>query len=284
MPIDYQTLLGTTLADVPVSYEEQDVMLYAIGVGLGADPLDRSELRFVSELDGLQTLPTFASMVVPDTIVAESGVDLTNMLHRSQSLDIFRPLPVAANLLANQRVVSVADRGKKLGAEIELDTELRLARDDTVICHATSRVIARSDGGFGGDPPQKRIRHRMPNREPDLVCDLPTRPDQALLFRLTGDFNPLHADPETARKAGFDRPILHGRCTHGIACHAILKTVCDYDFTLIAGFDVRFSSPVYPGDVITTEMWQDGNVISFHCKVHERGAIVINGGRCTLKG
>lgn len=283
MPIDPKTLLDTTLADVAVSYDQKDVMLYAVGVGLGRDPLDVSELPYVSEHAGLQTLPTFASMIIPETLVAQSGVDLANILHRSQSLEIFRPLPASGKLLANQRVLAVIDRGKEFGAELELETELRLQRDDTVVCHGTSRIIARGDGGFGGDPAPKRPRHRMPNRDPDLVCDLPTRPDQALVFRLAGDFNPLHADPGTARKAGFDRPILHGRCTHGIACHAILKTVCDYDFTLIKGFDVRFSSPVYPGDIVTTEMWQDGNIISFRCKVHERGAVVINGGRCTLR-
>jgi acyl dehydratase len=282
MPIDHQTLLATELTDVPVSYTEQHVMLYALGVGLGSDPLDQSELAYVSEHAGLRTLPTFASMVIPETILAGSGCDMTQILHRSQSLQIFRPLPAAGELLVNQHVASVSDRGAGLGAEIELDTELRLARDDTVVCQATSRIVARGDGGFGGPAAERRPRHRMPNREPDLVCDLPTRPDQALLFRLCGDFNPLHADPAAASAAGFERPILHGRCTHGIACHAVLKTVCDYDFTLIAGFDVRFSAPVFPGDTITTEMWQDGNVVSFRCRVRDRDAVVINGGRCTL--
>jgi acyl dehydratase len=115
-----------------------------------------------------------------------------------------------------------------------------------------------------------------------LSCDIATRPDQALLFRLSGDLNPLHADPEFARLAGFHAPILHGRCTTGIACHAILKTICDYDFTLIEGFDVRFTSPVFPGDVVTTEMWQDRNVVSFRCSVRSRGATVLNNGCCTL--
>ena len=123
----------------------------------------------------------------------------------------------------------------------------------------------------------------MPDREPDLVCDLSTRPDQALLFRLSGDFNPLHVDPATAQQAGFERPILHGRCTFGIACHAVLKTVCNYDFTLIREIAGRFSSPVYPGDVITTEMWQDGNVVSFCCRVLSRNVTVINNGCCTLQ-
>ena len=282
MPIDHESLQATVLTDLPVSYGEQDVMLYALGIGLGSNPLDAGELSYVSERAGLRTLPTMASMIIPDTIVAQSGVDMRQILHRSQSLEIFRPLPSSANLLLNQRVVSVSDRGAGGGAEIELETELRRARDDSVVCTAGSRVIARGDGGFGGPAPPVRSRHRMPNREPDLVCDLPTRPDQALLFRLSGDLNPLHVDPEFARQAGFDAPILHGRCTYGIACHAILKTVCNYDFTLIGSLDVRFSAPVYPGDVITTEMWQEGNVISFRCRVNERNVVVLNNGICTL--
>ena len=115
-----------------------------------------------------------------------------------------------------------------------------------------------------------------------MSCDIATRRDQALLFRLSGDLNPLHSDPVIARSAGFDQPIMHGRCTAGIACRAILKTICDYDFTLVSGFDVRFSAPVYPGDVLTTEMWQDRNVVSFRCVVKKRKVVVINNGKCTL--
>ena len=112
--------------------------------------------------------------------------------------------------------------------------------------------------------------------------DLPVRPDQALLYRLCGDRNPLHADPAVAAKAGFDRPILHGLCTYGIACRAILKTICDYDFTLITGFDARFTAPVFPGDLLTTDMWQDRNVVAFRCHVKARESVVIDNGKCTL--
>jgi acyl dehydratase len=110
------------------------------------------------------------------------------------------------------------------------------------------------------------------------------RPDQALIYRLSGDRNPLHVDPQVAGAAGFDKPILHGLCTYGIACRAILKTICDYDFTLITGFDARFSAPVMPGDLLTTEMWQERNVVSFRCTVKARDVIVIKNGKCTLSG
>ena len=257
-------------------------MLYALGVGLGSDPLSASELPFVTEHAGLKTLPAMASMLIPEGIMKSSGCDLTQLLHRAESLQFLRPLPASADLVAGQRVLSVADRGAGVGAEVELETELRRAGDDTLICTVGTRVIARADGGFGGSPPPVRSRHRMPNRVADMTCEISTRPDQALLFRLAGDFNPLHSHPESAKTAGFDRPILHGRCTFGIACHAILQTVCDYDFTLITGFEARFSSPVFPGDRILTEMWQDGNVLSFRCRVPDRNAVVLNNGKCTL--
>ena len=116
-----------------------------------------------------------------------------------------------------------------------------------------------------------------------MSCDIETRSDQALFYRLTGDRNPLHADPQAARAVGFDRPILHGLCTFGVACNAILQTICDYDHTLIEGFEARFSAPVMPGDTITTDMWQDGNIVSFQCKARERGGVVLRNGKCTLR-
>jgi len=282
MAIDYDTLMDAAHTDIPVSYVEKDAVLYALGVGFGNDPNDAAELPFVFEQRGPHTVPTFASMLSPDVFLQESGCDLRHVLHTTQALELYRPLPPAGNFLVNQKVIGVYDRGTGKGVEIEAESELRRRSDDTVICTLSSGLIARADGGFGGPPPAVRDRHVPPDREADLVCDLPTRPDQALLFRLSGDFNPLHVDPLAARAAGFLSPILHGRCTYGIACHAVLKTVCDYDFTLITGFDVRFSAPVIPGDLLTTEMWQDRNIVSFRCTVKARDVVVINNGKCTL--
>jgi acyl dehydratase len=284
MPIDYDALLATSVSDEPFEYTEKDTMLYAIGVGFGSDPLDHCELPYVAETRALRTVPSMASMLLSSDLLDDCGWDRGKVLHGEQRLELYRPLPPAANLLANHRVVAVYDRGARLGAEILLESEARLTRDDTVVFSLGSTLIARGDGDFGGPQDAGPLPHQVPKREPDLSCNLATRPDQALLFRLTGDFDPLHSDPAYARRAGFDAPILHGRCTYGIACHAILKTICDYDFTLIAGFDVRFSSPVYPGDVITTEMWQDRNIVSFRCRVNERDVIVIDNGKCTLVG
>jgi len=282
MTIDYKGLLASRFDDHMVSYSARDSVLYSLGVGFGRDPVDSDELRYVYEHFGPSTLPTYATMLVPDTLLKQSGVELRQLLHRAQTLTMHRPLPAAGRLRVTQQIVGIFDRGAGKGADIDIETSLALARDDTPVSVLLSRVIARADGGFDGPAPKPWQRHPIPARPADLSCDLTTRPDQALLFRLSGDFNPLHVDPALAREAGFSQPLLHGRCTFGIACHAILKTVCDYDFTLIQGFEARFSAPVYPGDVVTTEMWQDRNVVSFRCHVAARNSTVINNGKCAL--
>ena len=282
MPIDYENLMSVAVSNVPCHYTRKDVMLYALGVGFGNDPLSQSELSYVAGERALRTVPTMASMLVSDDILKDHGLNHTMVLHGEQFLDLYRPLPPAAELLINHRVTSVDDLGTKLGARIAIETEARIERDDTVLFNLRSTLMARGDGGFGGPKGSGPTPHELPTREPDLRCELPTRPDQALLFRLCGDDNPLHFDPAFARRAGFDRPILHGRCTFGIACRAVLQTICDYDFTLIAGFNARFSAPVYPGDIISTEMWQERNIVSFRCTVDARGVTVLDNGKCTL--
>ena len=282
MPLNYDALMGTRMADKPTHYGDKDGMLYALGVGFGSDPMDENELPYVFENRSQKVVPTMASVLTPGDLLSDCGWDYSLMVLGEQKLELFRPLPAKGRLLTDSRVVSVFDKGPDIGAVIAVESEVRLAKDDTALFTVGSTVIARGDGGFGGPTGKGPEPHKLPNREPDMNCDLETRADQALLFRLCRDRNPLHADPSLARQAGFERPILHGLCTYGIACRAILKTICDYDFTLISGFNVRFTAPVYPGETITTEMWQDRNVVSFRCRVKERDTIVIDNGMCTL--
>ena len=250
---------------------------------MGRNPVDLKELPYVYEQGPVfKTMPTLASVLVPDMFPPGLGWDFGQVLHSEQRMTLYRPLPPSADLLINKRVVDAFDWGPRKGALILFEAEGRLAADDTVMFTLGCTVMARGDGGFGGPSGTGPRPHRAPRREPDLSCDIETREDQALLFRLTGDRNPLHADPAKAAKAGFDVPILHGMCSYGIACRAILQTICDYDFTLIEGFEARFTSPVFPGDVITTDMWQDGNVVSFRCTVKDRDTIVLRNGKCTL--
>jgi acyl dehydratase len=282
MPLEYESLLATAVEDRPVSYTDRDAMLYALGVGFCSSPGDMKELPYAFESTALKTVPTFASMLPPADFLADSGWNAARVLLVGLRLDLYRPLPASADLLVNRRVVDVHDRGREHGAMIVVQSEVRLAKDDTALCTLGSTLIARGDGGIGGPRGVPPERHKLPARLPDLSCTSATRPDQALLFRLSGDRNPLHVRPEAAREAGFPRPLLHGRCTYGIACRAILNTICDYDHTLITGFDARFSAPVYPGDTLTTDMWQDRNIVSFRCSVKARNSIVLSNGKCTL--
>ena len=284
MPIDYDNVMSKVETDLPFSYTDSDTMLYALSIGMGRNPLDSKELPFVYEQgEPLRTVPTLATVLVPEVFPVGLGWDYTQILHSEQRLKLFRPLPPAADLLINKRVVDVFDRGVKHGAMFLLEAEGRLASDDTLLFNMGCTVMARGDGGFGGPRGKGPPPHRPPRREPDLTCDIETRPDQALLYRLTGDRNPLHAEPARAQALGFERPIMHGLCTFGVACRAVLKTICDYDFGLIEQFDARFSSPVLPGDTITTDMWQDGNVVSFTCSVRDRGVEVLRNGQCVLR-
>lgn len=283
MALNYDELMSTVQTDLPFSYTDADTMLYALSIGMGNDPLNLRELPYVYEQgEPLKTVPTLATVLVPEMFPVGLGWDYSQILHSEQRMRLYRPLPAAADLLINKRVVDAFDRGPKLGALILLEAEGRLASDDTVLFTMGCTIVARGDGGFGGPKGKGIPPYRPPRREPDLSCDITTRQDQALLYRLTGDRNPLHADPAAARAVGFDRPILHGLCTFGVACKAVLQTICDYDYTLVREFDARFSTPVLPGDTITTDMWQEGNVVSFVCSVKEREAVVLRNGKCTL--
>jgi len=283
MTLNYEDLMATAVENLRLSYGDTETMLYAQSIGFGHDPLSQKELPYVYEQGRpLCTVPSMASVLVPDMFPPDLGWNFTQVLHAEQRLQLHRPLPAAADLFVNKRIVDVFDRGPSRGAMILFEADGRLAKDDTAIFSLGMTVVARGDGGFGGVPGSAPPPHRAPRREPDLSCETGTRVDQALLFRLNGDRNPLHADPRTASEAGFQVPILHGLCTYGIACRAILQTICDYDYTLIEAFDARFSAPVMPGDTIRTDMWQDGNIVSFRCGVVERGVVVLRNGKCTL--
>ncbi|HEX4156884.1 MAG TPA: MaoC/PaaZ C-terminal domain-containing protein [Rhizomicrobium sp.] len=281
MPINYDEVMQLSASDVPFSYKDRETMLYALGIGFGRDPLNVAELPFVYE-NGLRTVPTLSTVVTwGSAILGRTGINYLMVLHGEQRLTMFRPLPIAAELLVDERIAGVYDKGEK-GAIIILEKTLKLKGTGEKLCTLAATTVARGDGGFRGPREGAPEPHPIPSRTPDLIHDCDTRPDQALLYALSGDRNPLHRDPNVARLAGFPRPILHGLCTYGTACRAIISTVCEYDADRIAGFDARFSAPVFPGETIATEMWTDGSVVSFRSKVKERDVVVINNGKCTL--
>jgi len=284
MPIDYDQLINWKIPEVEQRYTKRDTILYALGVGLGADPCDANQLKFVYE-QNLQALPTMAIVLgYPGPWYAhpDTGITRSHVVHGEQSFAIRQPLPAEGAIVGLTKIAGVIDKGKDKGALVITECTVRDKASGDTLCTLTSTSFCRADGGFGGPSGPVKPVHPIPDTPPDAVCDLPTLPQAALIYRLSGDYNPLHADPAYARKAGFRMPILHGRCTFSVAGHAILKTCCGYDparFRTMAG---RFSSPVYPGETIRTEIWRDGNIVSFRSSVPARGVTVLNNGRAEI--
>jgi acyl dehydratase len=278
-----EELMSIRVEGARFSYGDRETMLYALGVGMGRDPLDENELPFVFESGkGPKTIATMAAVLTQFTALRNSGIDYTKVLHAEQRLKLHKPLPPAADIIADYGVVSVVDKGPSKGLLIYTETRVRDVLDGQPLFTTGGTIMARGDGGIGSSGRTPPLPHPIPDRAPDHVEVLQTRPDQALLYRLNGDRNPLHSSPTRARKAGFDRPILHGLCTYGIACRAVLAGICGFDHTRIGRFDVRFSAPVFPGERVATELWRDADTISFRCRVPERDIIAIDNGFCTL--
>ena len=283
MAIDYDKIMSLETKNQKFSYSDRETMLYGLGVGFGKDPLNNEELKFVYERD-LKTAPSMATVISWGAgNMRESGINYLLVLHGEQRLKMYEPLPYAADILVDSSVKGVFDKGKEKGALIITETDIKLKENEKLLCTLSSTTFARGDGGFGGPSDGAPEPHQIPDRKPDDEFFADTEPNQALIYRLSGDRNPLHSDPEIAKAAGFDAPILHGLCTYGTACRTIISNVCNYDSTLIEEFNVRFSSPVYPGEKISTEIWQDDNVISFRCWVRDRNVMVLNNGKCVLK-
>ena len=281
MAIDYQRLKNWPFQDVEHKYTAKDTMLYALGLGLGADPSDGDQLRFVYE-DGLRALPTMAVVLAYSGFWAknpETGIDWKRVLHGEQGLVIHKPLPPAGTVIGRQAIDEIVDKGAGKGALLYSRRDIRDKETGELIASLASTSFLRGDGGFGGPSGPTRPAHALPERAPDQVCDIATLPQAALIYRLSGDFNPLHADPEVAKAAGFPRPILHGLCTFGVAGHALLRTLCGYDPARLKRMQVRFSAPVFPGETVRTEIWREGEGrFGFRCRVIERDIVAINNG------
>ncbi len=282
MALDYDKLMSLKRSGDRFSYTDRETMLYAIGIGMSRDPYDESELAYTFERTKLKTVASMATVLQRVPLLKDCGYDYTKVVHGEQRLMLERPLEPEGDISVDSRVVSAFDKGPGKGAIINTELVARDAASGEKLYTLVSTTFARGDGGFGGPAGSGPEPHRLPDRKPDLTAAAETRLDQALLYRLNGDRNPLHADPELAKRVGFPVPILHGLCTYGTACRTVLREVCKYDHTRIRGFDVRFSSPVYPGETILTDMWVDGAVVSFRCRLKERDVTVINNGRCTL--
>jgi acyl dehydratase len=293
MPIYYPDILEQGNHPRTFSYTDKDVMLYALGVGLGADPMNETELGFVYER-GLKVVPTAATVLAstngrPDSEPLphrpghrESSINFLMVVHGEQKVKLHRPLPSSGTFTASTRTVGAFDKGESKGAVLVNET---VWTDETgaKVATLTGSTFARADGGFGGPSEGAPEPHMAPDRTPDLTVELTTRPDQALLYRLNGDRNPLHADPESAQRSGFPRPILHGLCTFGLTCRAVLQAITDYDPEPILSHQVRFSAPVFPGETLSVDLWRDGKAISFEARIAARNVTVIKNGLCVLR-
>lgn len=268
----------TTVTD----YTVRDTMLYALGVGAGIDDPGGPEARLLTYAEtGLQALPTMASVLGhPGFYMRDPrfGLAWKQILHGEQDIRIHRALPAAGRIRGVLAIEAIHDRGADRGAVVIARRELY---DDVAGDHiATVRItsLLRGDGGQGGliEPPSSRPP--PPSRDPDLSLMLPTRIDQALIYRLSGDYNPLHVDPDVAAEVGFDRPILHGLCTYGIAARALIELLCPGRPDRLVSIAARFSRPVYPGDSIRTEVWREAGGFAFRALASERGVAVLDRG------
>lgn len=273
MTFDPEAIMSMPPLVTRQSVTPKDVMLYALGVGA-------TELPFVYE-EGLQVLPTMAVvMTYPGFFWREPqyGVNWQKILHGETSVTLHAPLPVEGELVGATTLGPFFDKGAEKGAVVYQTREIHDA-GGTHIATVRNTTFLRGNGGFGGSSEGQREPHPIPSRAPDIIETLTTREDQALIYRLSGDYNPLHIDPEVAQGSGFERPILHGLATYGVAGRALLKALADNDPARIRRIDARFSSPVFPGETIETSVWREGNgQAAFRCRVVERDKIVLNNG------
>jgi acyl dehydratase len=278
----YPEILSIDPAPGTFTYDADYTILYALGLGLGAQP---DELPFVYERH-LKAMPTMAVMMAQGSgdIIEQGGIDYTRIVHGEQRLTIHQPLPATGTMASASRCLGVIDKGKEKGALVAIENTVRDAASGTLHATALMTLFCRGDGGFGGPTDGELPVHAIPDRPHDLEVSIQTLPQQAAIYRLSGDRNPLHIDPDMATRVGFPRPILHGLCTYGVAARAIMRACCDNDPARIERFDVRFSAPVFPGEAITSRIWRDGDRLSFECVIAERGVTVIRGGLCLLRG
>ena len=269
------------------AFTQKDVMLYALGLGLGADDAD---LPFVYEKD-LLVLPTFGGVLgYPGFWIKEHpqlGIDWRKVLNGEQSIRLHRPLPAEGSVIGEMRVADVVDKGEGKDCLLYTVRDVRAAGGGELLCEVRNTVVLRGHGGFGGSGTRKEgaaATAARPERSADHVVDFSILPQAGLIYRLSGDFNPLHADPAIAQQAGFPRPILHGAATWGIAGHAVTRKLCGGDTGRVRSFGARFTSPVYPGETVRNEIWEvvPGQAV-FRCSVPARDKVVLDAGTFTYE-
>lgn len=280
--MDIERIQAMDIAPIAQSYDKRDTILYALGLGYGEDPLDERDLPFVYE-ENLQILPSYSNLLCHPGFWAqkpEFGIDWVRLLHAEQHFLMHRPLPATGTLRGEFRVAGVEDKGAGRGSLLHQEKALFDAVDGQRIATVRSTLFLRGDGGQGGFGDSVTPAAPLPDRRPDRVVTIFTLARQALIYRLSGDWNPIHADPKTARTAGFKAPILHGLCTNGIACRVLVREYCSNDPARLTGLFVRFTKPVTPGQSIRFEFFEErDNEVRFRALIDGEDSVVLD--RCT---
>jgi acyl dehydratase len=285
--IDPDKILAYRVPPHSGGHTARDSVLYALGLGIGHDPVDREALAFVMEERGPKVLPTFATVIGdPNRWLADSELGIRDYpnVHGDETITLHAPIPPAGRVTCESRITGLYDRGPGSHAILVIDEVMADADSGAALATLRQTDVLIGAGGFGGAPPPARERPAMPDRVPDHVVEHPVVPQAALLYRLSGDHYALHVEPEFARAAGFDGPILHGLATYGIACHAVVIACCHHDPDSIARFHGRFTAPVYPGETLRTRMWRDGSVVWYETRAAARDVVVLGDGRADLRG
>ena len=277
MPIDVEAALGSSLPSRQFAWDEDRVILYHLGLGAGAPPTDPLELSYTYE-GNLSVLPSFGTVAAYSAMAATSmarGVDINwaLVLHGEQDLEIRQPIPRSGEVTSQPRIAHIYDKGRAALMVVEVTSTDQQTGE--VLFINRSSLFIRGEGGWGGNPGPK-ASNQAPSREPDHIIRSPTLPQQALLYRLSGDKNPLHADPAFAALGGFDRPILHGLCTYGVVCKATVDTVLGGDPARARRYRARFAGVVFPGETVTTRMWEEGDKVLLEAVVEDRDATVLS--------
>jgi acyl dehydratase len=285
MSFDHQALLSRPARSFDQEFTRRDTILYALGIAAAlGDPTNLAELRFVNERD-LLALPTLAIVLGAPPFWFDDpalGINWRRVVNAGQELVLHSTLPVEGRVSTELRIDALWDKGASKGSLLQSSRHLRTkAGVPLATIHQTH--LLRGDGGFGGPPPPAEDTAAPLEGSPDWVIDLPTRPEQALLYRLSGDYNPLHIDPAVAHAAGFDRPILHGSCTFGLAGRAILRTCCEGHPSGLKRLGARFSKPFFPGETLRTEVWRHGARVYFRSRSLERDAVVLDRGTAEVQ-
>ena len=281
MPIVAETLLNFPIPEIRQRLRWQDSALYALSLGCGQDPMDEADLRLVTEGAAMRALPTMAVVLgYPGFWLRDpaTGVDAVRLVHGEQSVEIHAPLPTEGEVIGRSRVTGLVDRGEGKGALLYSERVILDAATGQKLATLEQTTFLRGDGGFGGPSGPVKKPAPEPDGAPDMVLDLPTRPEMALLYRLNGDHNPLHSSPAIAAKAGFPRPILHGLATFGLVGRALLRAVCEGDPARFGRMECRFSAPVFPGETIRTEIWRTAEGAAFRARAVERDVVVVGNG------